>query len=419
MQALIRLALLGISLIATLAAPAVFSDDLQNAIRVEIERLRISGQLSLGDVHIASGDLLAELYERRNFQPAWTTTAQIDSLLAAIEDSYLEGFNPADYNLEKIRLAQQLLSNKLLPHQRAVIDLAFTDSLIRLGYHHRFGKVNPYNLDAHWNFVRELSTQDSVTLIQQAIDDANIHKTLADLFPQVSVYARLEEALAKYRQLAADGGWPVIPGGPLIKPGGTDERLPLISQRVHISGDLPSPANTTSTLYDETLQAAIRRFQFRHGLAEDGVMGPATFAAMNVSVEHRIDQIRASLERARWAVYSIPDDYIIVNIAGFSARLVRDRATVWETKAVVGIEYHKTPVFRGDVKYVVLNPTWTVPYSIATKEMLPRIKQDPTSYFAERDFDIKDKAGRLVNSADVDWQQLSRGNFGYTFIQRP
>ncbi len=116
MHVLIKLALLSISLIASIAAPTV-SDDLQNAIRVEIEQLRISGQLSLGDVHIASGDLLAEFYERRNFQPAWTTIAQTDSLLAAIEDSYLEGFDPADYNLEKIRLAQQLLSNELLPHQ--------------------------------------------------------------------------------------------------------------------------------------------------------------------------------------------------------------------------------------------------------------------------------------------------------------
>ena len=386
--------------------------------RLEIEQLRFSGQLSLGDVDIASGELLAEFYERRNFTTAWNQPAQVDALLTAIENSYLEGFNPADYHLDKVRFGQSLLNTDLTAQARAVIDLAFTDSLIRLGYHHRFGKVNPYNLDPHWNFVRKLSERDPVDMLQQAIDGTDIEQILEDLFPKVPIYTSLQNALAKYRLLAEQGGWLTVPAGSTLKPGATDARLLTIRDRLIVTGDLVTPSAPASTIYNETLQQAVRRFQMRHGLEQDGVIGPATIAAMNVPVGRRIDQLRASLERARWVVHSVTDDYIIVNIAGFSARLVLDQQTVWETKVQVGREYHQTPVFRDEMKYVVLNPTWTVPYSIATKEMLPRIKREP-DYFEVRDFDIKNRDGQLVSADSIDWQSLSRGNFGYTFIQRP
>lgn len=402
----------------SLFSSAILADDLQNAMRIEIEQLRFSGQLSLGDVDIASGELLAEFYERRNFNTAWNAPAQIDALLAAIESSYLEGFNPADYHLDKVRKGQALLSTELTTQARAVIDLALTDSLIRLGYHHRFGKVNPYNLDPHWNFVRKLSDRDPVDILQQAIDSADVEQTLESLFPQVPMYTELQNALATYRQLAEQGGWPTVADGPTIKPGATDVRLPAIRARLLVTNELMKTSATQATVYGESLQQAVRRFQFRHGLDEDGVIGPATLAALNVPVSRRVDQLRASLERARWVMHSVTDDYIVVNVAGFTARLVRDQQTVWETRVQVGSEYHQTPVFRDEMKYVVLKPTWTVPYSIATKEMLPRIQRE-ADYFEKRDFDIKNRDGELVTADSIDWQSLSRGNFGYTFVQRP
>jgi len=114
----------------------------------------------------------------------------------------------------------------------------------------------------------------------------------------------------------------------------------------------------------------------------------------------------------------IGEDFIIVNIAGFRAYLVSDGELAWDTKVQVGKPYHQTPVFRDEMTYVVMNPTWTVPYSIATKEMLPRIQGDP-DYFKTRTFDVKNRAGENVNPDSIDWSQLSRGNFPYTFVQRP
>jgi murein L,D-transpeptidase YcbB/YkuD len=114
----------------------------------------------------------------------------------------------------------------------------------------------------------------------------------------------------------------------------------------------------------------------------------------------------------------ISENFIIVNIAGFRAYLFRDGEIAWVTKVQVGKTYHQTPVFRDEMKYVVFNPTWTVPYSIATKEMLPQIKND-SSYFQNRDFDVKNSSGEVVDPAGIDWAQLSRGNFPYTLVQRP
>ena len=198
----------------------------------------------------------------------------------------------------------------------------------------------------------------------------------------------------------------------------TDDRVTTIARRLAITGDLESDAVNAGEVYSKLVADGVRSFQARHGLDADGVIGPATLEALNVPVEVRIDQLRINLERARWVMGGIGEDFIIVNIAGYRAYLVSDGEFAWDTKVQVGKPYHQTPVFRDEMTYVVMNPTWTVPYSIATKEMLPRIQRDP-DYFKTRTFDVKNRAGENVDPNTIDWSQLSRGNFPFTFVQRP
>lgn len=395
--------------------------DVSEAIRVEVEQLRESGILSIGGVDIAAGNLLAEVYERRNFAPNWTSRDEIGELITVIKNTEKDGLDPADYHLREAEYVYRELGagNLQSAHEQAALDVMLTDSLFRLGYHLRFGKVNPDNLDPNWNFKRELGAEPPAVRMQQAMDAPSLQGFLDELAPRGPIYKRMRVALADYRELATAGGWPSVADGPTLKPGASDERVATIARRLAVTADIADAAPyASSAVYDDTLEAGVRKFQARHGLDSDGVIGPATLRAMNVPIETRIEQLRLNLERARWVFDSLSDYFIVVNIAGFRAYVVRDGGIAWQTQVQVGRSYHQTPVFRDELKYVVFNPTWTVPYSIASKEMLPRIKNDPT-YFDTRDFDIKDRSGALVDPKSIDWSKLSRGNFPYTFVQRP
>jgi murein L,D-transpeptidase YcbB/YkuD len=201
-----------------------------------------------------------------------------------------------------------------------------------------------------------------------------------------------------------------------LKTGVTDERVPALARRLAVTGDLPAEAATAATtLYDGTLASGVRRFQDRHGLAGDGVVGRGTLAALNVPVEARIEQIRANLERARWVFYDPESEFLVVNVAGFRLYVVRRGQVVFSTRVQVGRPYRQTPVFRAEMTYLVLNPTWTVPPTIFRQDILPELRRNP-GYLATRNIDLLDRDGRAVDPATVDWSGRS---FPYQLVQRP
>jgi murein L,D-transpeptidase YcbB/YkuD len=411
---------LAVSLIFLSFASWAEEQDFPAAIREEIEQLRHTGMLSVGEVDVASGNLLAEVYERRGFTPAWSGVERLKSLLDLVEATTADGLDPEDYHFSKLVHAHELLVNgrELNLRERAALDIGMTDSLIRLAYHQRFGKVEPQQLDANWNFSRDLDGQDPATVIQRAIDAPSLIDFRDAIFPRVELYRRLQTALADYRRLAAAGGWPEVPAGPTLKPGSADDRLKILAQRLAVTGDLSEGARTDYSVYGAELEVAVKRFQRRHGLDADGVVGPATLRALNVPAEKRIEQIRVNLERGRWVLAELESDFVVVNIASFKAFVFRGNQMQWSTRVVVGRTYRKTPVFRSEMKYVVFNPTWTVPYSIATKDILPQIQRDP-SYLTTKNFIVRDRNGQIVDPAGVDWHSLSRSAFPYTLVQQP
>lgn len=403
-------------------APAILAEETEGeaALRSQVEYLTATGYLDGSEVEISARILIAELYERRNFAPAWNDPDQVAELISLIEASAADGLNPLDYHLKAIKDAQKHDAGRdaIAAVDRARQDILLTDGLVRLTYHSFFGKVNPKGLDPNWNFRRELNDVDPVAVMQRLIDAESLTESLEALAPRGWVYWRLQAVLADYRALEASGGWPQIPEGPTLKPGEADERLAILQQRLLTTGDLSSVQMPPRQTYDDSLVDGVRRFQERHGLDADGVIGPATLKALNVPVAQRIVQLEVNLERARWVMGNIEDDFILVNIAGFRAYVIRDREVAWKTRVQVGTEYRQSPVFRDEMKYVDINPTWTVPYSIATKDILPKVQRDP-AYLDDRNFTVKDRSGAVVDPSDVDWSRLSRSNFPYTLVQRP
>ncbi len=214
------------------------------------------------------------------------------------------------------------------------------------------------------------------------------------------------------------GGWPSIAEGPSIRPGDSDPRLEALALRLAISRDLPDDAEPDPDVYGGALLSAVKRFQRRHGLATDGIVGPMTIAALNVPVEDRIDQVRVNIHRA--ASSQLPDvhNFVRVNIPAFRADIVRDNRAEWTTRVIVGEDCTQTPVLNASIKSIVINPTWTVPHRIATEELLPKIKAD-AEYLARGKYELRAADGTSVVPASIDWTRISRSNFPFTIVQRP
>jgi L,D-transpeptidase YcbB len=285
-----------------------------------------------------------------------------------------------------------------------------------LGYHLRFGKVDPTALDPNWNSSRELDGEDPAVTIQSAIDAPSLRDFAARVIPRAFLYERFKKALADYRAIEANGGWPNVPAGPTLRPNGSDERVPALAARLAVTGDLPPDfVPAAGTMYAGSLVDGVRNFQARHGLGPDGIVGAATLAELNVPVAERVEQIRANLERVRWVFYDPESEFLVVNIAGFRLYLLRRGDVVWRTRVQVGRPYRQTPIFKAEMTYLVVNPTWTVPPGILRNDILPAVRRNP-DYLASRNIELFDQNDMLVDPATVDW---SRRSFPYRFVQRP
>ena len=199
--------------------------------------------------------------------------------------------------------------------------------------------------------------------------------------------------------------------------GDQDPRVVHLRRRLAVTGDLPPDADVASSAFDEDVEAGVIAFQDRHALDADGVVGNKSYRAMNVPVQTRIDQIRMSLERLRWVRGELSERFVVVNIAGFRVFVINNQQFVWESRAMVGKAYRQTPVFRGDIRYMELNPTWTVPPGILRNDILPAVKRDP-GYLEKKNISVIDRDGKIVDPATVDWQAYSKG-VPYTLRQEP
>lgn len=385
-------------------------------IRGQVEQIHAGAVVAVAGQTISSALVLPAFYERRDYAPAWTHPLAVRQLIEVLQQVDSDGLVSDDYHLPAI-LALQAEAPRHDPAIAAGFDMLMTDALIRLGYHLLAGKVDAEALDANWNMSSTIGDLDTILSMANAIDVARIPQLIDALRPDYPFYAYLREGLARYRAIRDQGGWPAVPPGPTLKPGMTDARVAAVRRRLAVTGELAS-ADTGSDRYDETLQAAVARFQRNHALTPDGELGPATLAAMNVPVQARIDQIRINLERARWVLHDLPEDVVITDIAGFEVSYRRGGKIIWSTRAQVGKPYRKTPVFMDRIRYLEVNPTWTVPPTILRNDILPRLAKDP-GYLQQKDMQVLTRDGNRVDPATVDWSQYPQKRFPYLLRQNP
>lgn len=395
------------------------TDPVAVAISAELDALMNPGTTAIQGVQIALGERVGEFYSRRAFQPAWTNASTTQQLLKALRDSRDDGLDPADYHLPLLQqLAGQVAQPTATATLKAQYDVLLTEALLRLGYHLSFGKVDPESFDAQWNYGRTLASLDVSQEIENAIASASVYERVEALKPTHRLYMRLKQELARHRTIEQAGGWGTLPAGSTLKPGASDARVPALRERLVRSGDLAAETAADPLLYDAPLAAAIKQYQQRLGLQADGAAGAATIKELNVPVADRITQLRVNLDRGRVLLQDLPQEFVIVNIAGYTVYFVRGEQIVWNARAQVGRPYRRTPIFRSEITYLVLNPTWTVPPGIIRNDILPQAKRDP-GVFARKGLKVLDASGREVNPATVDWSRFNSGNIPYTLRQDP
>lgn len=404
-------------------------EPLEEFLRHRIEETGIPPQITVGNELIHAAAALPLFYERRAYAPAWCHNGGLqppaDTLIEAIRGADQEGLNPSDYHLEKIGsllesvYQQQAEKKPLDSHLLVDLDLLLTDAFLVYGSHLLVGKINPETIDSEWfTDRREI---DLAAHLQTALEKNQIEEALRSLLPPQPGYARLRKALARYRDIAANGGWPMVPDGPKLQQGERGERVLALRRRLIAAGDLEPAEGDSLDLFDDAVEEALRKFQQRHGLEVDGVAGAATLANLNVPVAERIRQVILNMERWRWLPQDLGQRHILVNIANFELDVFESGQIVLMMRVMVGRDYRRTPVFSDRMTYLVLSPYWHVPPGIAARDILPAVKKDP-GYLAKQNMKVFQGWGaeaKTIDPGTIDWQKITARNFSYRFRQDP
>jgi murein L,D-transpeptidase YcbB/YkuD len=276
-------------------------------------------------------------YTRRQFAPAWIEDRQprpqMRALIRAIHAADREGLDPELYSASLLDRRMDDASKGFLtrkgfnPREAVAMDVWLTWLYMKFASDLADGVSDLAHADPKWQIQSE--SFDPLAGLEGALRNNRVAESLFELTPTNPDYRALQKALADYRRRAAGGGWPVVPSDLKVKPGQSSSQVSAVARRLAASGDYSgtvTPEGRPST-YGPELQDAVKRFQRRHGFADDGVAGAALAAEMNVPLDARLRQIELNMERWRWLPRDLGDRYILVNIADL-------RLDVWDQGTV-------------------------------------------------------------------------------------
>jgi L,D-transpeptidase YcbB len=305
-------------------------------------------------------------YSGRDYAPLWITDGKVNergkAVIAYLGHVDQDGLDPADYPVPNF----SALSD---PGDLAEAELKLDMTIITYAHHASIGRV-------HWSRVSGdisyTTTAPEPADVLAAMVEAKDMATALDAYePHTPGYLALKAKLAEIRAGKAEAGKTPIGNGAAPKIGGQDERVPLLRERLKVSGD--------GDTYDKALADAVKKYQQDHQLKVTGTLTQQTIEALNGRQPDKpIDIILANMERWRWMPHDLGNTYVIVNLADFTLRVMHDGKPYWTTRIVDGKPEMPTPIMQAEMKYITINPTWNVPPSIVNREYLPALQQDPT-----------------------------------------
>jgi murein L,D-transpeptidase YcbB/YkuD len=380
---LVCTALLGSALPAA-AAPS----DLRDSLRATLES---PGTLVVEGRRL-DRDVLAGFYADRAYFPVWiedgVLSTRATAIVARLAQAADDGLDSRDYHVDQ--LTALLAGDEAAAN--AGLELLLTAAVMRFGGDLDFGRLDPHHIDPSFDVDRRRSDPAAMPVAAMLVPDAVAY--LDGLAPQASDYRRLRGLLAQYRATPGAGDRPAVPDGPSLRPGETSDRVPLLRERLGLASTAAAGDGRT---YDAALAAAVAAFQAAAGLNADGIVGRATLAALNAPASGRADKIVATMERMRWRPDDLGERYLKVNIPAFTIDVMDGETLVRRMDVIVGTPDRETPLFSSALTYLEFNPTWTVPPTIASEDILPKVRRD-ASYLASRDMRVI-SGGRIRQGA--------------------
>lgn len=356
-----------------------------------------------------SNQKLLEFYRATGFTTVWQSQKDRAIVLETIANSYQEGLFPEDYQLallQSLEAKYSMLQNSGLVEYDILLTIYTQHLLLDL----KTGKLDPRKLYTNWDIFK--TPFDVNSRLIEAFNQKSLLELMQNCRPIAPVYSQLKEALRLIEQYP-DVDFTPISFAELIVPNDTNPKIITVKKRLRYWGDITASGNK-SPFYDAKTVAAVKRFQERHGLAPDGIIGAGTIEALNFTKSRRKKQIIANLERWRWFEELPNEDYISINIPDYKLIVVENQDTTLVQKVVVGTSKRKTPILTSYLKTVVLNPTWTIPPTILKEDVLPAMKKN-RQYLLNKDILIYDSNNNIV--PPESWNPNKPNQ--YKYIQKP
>src|ERR1700723_746730 len=350
------------------AAAAPAAPTLSSADAAVVDQLR---NLSSGKYDRIVGNkkdppTVAAFYSGRDYAPLWITDGKVNergkAAIAYLGHVDQDGLDPADYPVPNF----SALSD---PNDLAEAELKLDMTIITYAHHASVGRVHWSRVSADISYTT--TAPEPADVLAAMVEAKDMAKALDAYEPHTAGYLALKAKLAEIRAGKMDAKKSPIANGAAPKVGASDDRVPLLRERLGISGDGNS--------YDKALGDAVKKYQQEHKLRITGTLTQETIDALNGHTPDKpVDIILANMERWRWMPHDLGNTYVIVNLADFTLRVMHDGKPYWTTRIVDGKPEMPTPIMQAEMKYITINPTWNVPPSIVNHEYLPALQQDPT-----------------------------------------
>lgn len=404
---------------SSIAAPSVIQGN--SVSNTGVSAAAISSALSSANyinLHnsVISTRLISPLYQARANQPIFingtSPTANLAKLKSLIQNIHLAGLNQEDYWNEEL----DSLSSQNNPQAALQAELLAAQSLVNIASDAATGRASIRSIDLETDFKK--AAFDGYQTLNGIIASSDWLSGLGKLEPQHQLYKDLKQILAQLHQAKQLGGWKSITGTSALKPGISSSDVPGVRQRLTDLNYLSlSERDKTGTLYDKTLLAAVKSFQAGMKLEADGICGKNCFGALKTSLDRRIAQVNVNLERLRWLPKTLGSKYVFVNLARQELKVIENGFTALSMNTVNGRLLRRTPTMVDRIYEVLVNPYWTVPESIAIKDLIPAQRKDPY-YLYNAQVRIYNDANQEIDPYTIDWNSI-KSNVPFTMRQDP